>query len=79
ETEHLVEVDDGNLIEDGMLFALEASSLMERRAARKESMDARLQAGADLSNEHEDFWIVWGEYNAETEMLVKKIHGAVEI
>ena len=44
ETEHLVETDDCNLIEDGMLFALEASSLMERRAARKESMEARVQA-----------------------------------
>jgi len=79
ETEHLVEVDDGNLIEDGMLFALEASSLMERRAARKESMEARVQACADLINADEEFWIVWGEYNAETEMLVKMIHGAVEI
>ena len=44
ETEHMVEADDSNLIEDGMLFALEASSLMERRAARKESMEARVQA-----------------------------------
>lgn len=79
ETEHLVEVDDGNLIEDGMLFALEASSLMERRAARKESMEARVQACADLINADDEFWIVWGEYNAETEMLVKMIPGAVEI
>ncbi|SFQ46715.1 Superfamily II DNA or RNA helicase [Geopseudomonas sagittaria] len=79
ETEHMVDVDDSALTEDGMLFALEASSLMERRAARKESMDARVQACADLVNADGEFWIIWGEYNAETEALAKMIPGAVEI
>ncbi|MEL7937620.1 DEAD/DEAH box helicase [Pseudomonas delhiensis] len=79
ETEHLIETDDANLIEDGMLFALEASSLMERRAARKESLYGRVQACAALVNGDDESWIVWGEYNAETEALCKLIPGAVEI
>lgn len=79
ETEHMVEADDSNLIEDGMLFALEASSLMERRAARKESLDGRVKACADLVNSDDQAWIIWGEYNAETEELCKLIPGAVEI
>lgn len=79
ETEHLVEADDANLIEDGMLFALEASSLMERRAARKESLDGRVQACAALVNADAEPWIVWGEYNAETELLAKLIPGAVNL
>ena len=79
ETEHLIETDDSNLIEDGMLFALEASSLMERRAARKESLAGRVQACAALVNADNEPWIVWGEYNAETEALVRLIPGAVEI
>ena len=79
ETEHMVEVDQGNLVSEGMLFALEASSLMERRAARKESMDARVKACADLVNANDEPWIIWGEYNAETEALVRLIDGAVEI
>lgn len=79
ETEHMVDVDDSNLISDGMLFALEASSLMERRAARKESMDARVQACARMVNADDEPWIIWGEYNAETEALVRMIPGAVEI
>lgn len=79
ETEHLVAADDANLIEDGMLFALEASSLMERRAARKESLAGRVQACADLVNADDEPWIVWGEYNAETEALCRLIPGAVEI
>jgi len=79
ETEHMVEADDSNLIEDGMLFALEASSLMERRAARKESLEGRVKACADLVNSDDQPWIIWGEYNAETEALCKLIPGAVEI
>lgn len=79
EAEHMVDVDDSALVEDGMLFALEASSLMERRAARKESMDARVQACAAMVNADSEPWIIWGEYNAETEMLTKIIPGAVEI
>lgn len=79
ETEHMVEVDQGNLVSEGMLFALEASSLMERRAARKESMDARVKACADLVSASSEPWVIWGEYNAETDALVKLIEGAVEI
>lgn len=79
ETEHLVDTDDASLVEEGMLFALEASSLMERRAARKASMEARIKACADLVNADDEFWVVWGEYNAETEGLAKMIPGAVEL
>lgn len=79
ETEHMVDVDDSNLIEDGMLFALEASSLMERRAARKESLDGRVTACAELVNADDEPWIIWGEFNAETQALCKLIPGAVEI
>lgn len=79
ETDHLVEADDSALVEDGMLFALEASSLMERRAARKESLDARVQACAALVNADDEPWIIWGEYNAETEALAKLIHGSVNL
>lgn len=79
EAEHLVEADDSALIKDGMLFALDASSLMERRAARKESLAGRVQACAALVNADAEPWIVWGEYNAETESLCKLIPGAVEI
>ena len=79
ETEHMVDVDESALITDGMLFALEASSLMERRAARKESMDARVKACADLVNASDEPWIIWGEYNAETQALTAMIPGAVEI
>lgn len=79
ETEHLVDSDDSDLVEEGMLFALEASSLMERRAARKASMDARVKACADMVNADNEFWIVWGEYNAETQGLAKLIPGSVEL
>lgn len=78
-TEHLVDSDDSGLVTEGMLFALEASSMSERRAARKSSLDERVQACADVANADGEPWIVWGELNAETEALTKSIDGAVEI
>jgi superfamily II DNA or RNA helicase len=79
ETEHLVDVDESALVGEGMLFAFEARSLTERRAARKESMEARVKACADMVNADSEPWIIWGEYNAETEALRSLIPGAVEI
>jgi len=78
-SEHIVDADESGLVSDGMLFALEASSLSERRAARKASMIERVAACATIANEDRQSWIIWGELNAETEALTKAIDGAVEI
>lgn len=78
-SEHIVDADESGLVTDGMLFALEASSLSERRAARKASMAERVAACAAIANEDRQSWIIWGELNAETEALTKAIDGAVEI
>lgn len=78
-TEHIVDADGSALVTDGMLFALEASSLSERRAARKASLDERVAACAAIANADKQPWIVWGELNAETDALTKAIDGAVEI
>lgn len=64
---------------EGMLFALEAQTLMERRNARKDSARARVAACADVVNGHSGPWVVWCELNAESEMLTKAIDGAVEV
>lgn len=79
EVEHIVDVDDSALIDDGMLFALEASTMSERRAAKKLSMDARVNALAAMVNADSEPWIIWGELNAETQALAALIPGAVEI
>lgn len=65
--------------DEGMLFALEANTLSERRRARKDSLDARVKACADLVNADDEPWIVWCDLNAEGDALRAAIPGAVEI
>lgn len=65
---------------DGMLFASEAQTLSERRAARKASMEDRVKACADLVNgDSSEPWVVWCDLNAEGDALTSAIHGAVQI
>ena len=63
----------------GMLFALEANTLSERRTARRESMDGRVAACAAMVNADAQPWIVWCDLNAEGDALRAAIPGAVEI
>lgn len=75
--EHQVEYE---LPLDGMLFASEAQTLSERRAARKASMEDRVKACADLVNgDSYEPWVVWCDLNAEGDALTAAIHGAVQI
>lgn len=66
-------------VPQGMLFAMEAQTLMERRAARKNSAEDRVRACVEMVNSIEGPWVVWCELNAESEMLTKGIDGAVEV
>lgn len=63
----------------GMLFAMEAQTLSERRDARKESIADRVKACADMVNADDEMWLVWCDLNAESEALTKAIRGAVEV
>ena len=64
---------------DGMLFALEASSLSDRREARKASLPDRVAACAELVNADRQPWIVWCDLNDEADALRAAIPDAVEI
>lgn len=75
-TEHLVETEASTA---GMLFALEAQTLSERRDARKASMADRVAECAAMVNAYDEPWVVWCDLNAESAALVKAIDGAVEI
>lgn len=77
---HIVDVDIKDAWKVGQLFATEAAGLMDRRSARKASLDKRVAECAAMVNADKDEpWIVWCEYNDESTMLIKAIHGAVEI
>lgn len=63
----------------GMLFALEASTLSERRTARRDSLEGRVSACAAMVNADAEPWIVWCDLNAEGDALRAAIPDAVEI
>lgn len=76
-TEHTVEADMAPT--EGMLFALEASTLSERRGARRASMTKRVEEAAAKVNADRSPWVVWCDLNAESEALRDAIPDAVEI
>jgi len=63
----------------GFLFPMEAGDLSARRDARRQSIDLRVQAAAELVNGNDRPWIVWCDLNAEGDELRKAIPGAIEI
>ena len=64
---------------EGMLFAREARSLQERRAARRSSLEDRVRACADLCNSTDEQVLVWCDLNDESDLLRRLIVGAVEV
>lgn len=72
-------VGSGNVDVD-RLFAIEARTLVERREARLASTHDRVAAcAAAVAAEPTEPWIVWCDYNRESEALARAIPGALEI
>jgi len=64
---------------DGMLFAMEAQTLTERRQAKRDSLVYRVRACAEKVNASREPWVIWCELNAEGDALTAAIPDAVEI
>ena len=71
--EHVVE---SNQKMDGYLFALPASSLQERRTARKESNGERIQKAVEIADDKQ--WVYWCNLNSESEEIARELD-AVEL
>jgi hypothetical protein len=61
---HIIPASDELVRASGHLFAQPASTLMERRAARRHSIDERVKLCAELVNADSERWCVWSELNA---------------
>lgn len=62
------------------LFTEEASTLSERREAKKESLPERLARSIEIvNNDISKKWLLWCNYNIEGEQLKKAIQNSVEI
>jgi DNA modification methylase len=64
---------------EGELFALQATGLSEQRVIKKQTIELRCQAIADLVNNSDEQWLVWCETNDESALLKSLIPDAVEV
>ena len=66
-------------VHDFELVPTAAETLQERREARKEGLSDRVNATAALVNNSDEQWIVWCDYNDESEALRKAIPDGTEV
>lgn len=76
---HIIAADEDTTKAAGLLFAEEASTLTERRNARRASLSRRVDECAAIVNATSDPWVVWCDLNDESDALAKAIDGAVEV
>ncbi len=61
------------------LFVEPATTLTDRRNARKESLEERVLKTSRIINQSDDIWIAWCNLNAESDALRSAIRGSVEV
>ena len=77
--EYIEHIIDANKPTTGMLFAIEAQTLNERRDARKSTINERVALAAELANQTNEPFVIWCNLNQEGEALAKAIPDAVEV
>jgi hypothetical protein len=75
--QHTVSVNYAPSMETGMLFPMEAKSLQERIATRRDTIKERVAMAAELTPRDRSF-VWWCNLNSESEALTRSIAGAVE-
>jgi hypothetical protein len=75
--QHTVGVQYAPSMETGLLFPMEARSMSERGAARRDTVSERVAKAAKLTPEDRPF-VWWCNLNSESAALTKAIPGAVE-
>ena len=67
------------IIADGEAPTAEPMTLTQRRQARKDTLNQRCAAAAQLVNSSDEQWLVWCDLNAESSCLTDLIEDAVEV
>lgn len=75
----LPELKINQIIVDGEEITAETLSLTERRDARRDSLEERCKAAAELVNNSEEQWLVWCDLNSEADLLNKLIGQSVNV
>lgn len=77
QTQHVVAADYAPSLETGTLFPMQAHTMAERLAARRDTIEARVAKAAAITPADRPFmW--WCNLNSESEALTRAIPGAVE-
>jgi len=76
--QHTVGVEYAPSLETGLLFPMEARTMQERIAARKDSIEERVALAASLTPKDKPF-VWWCNLNSEADALAKAIPGAVNL
>lgn len=66
-------------VNDYELIVKAAETLQERREARKGSLESRVELAAEIVNNSDENWLVWCDFNLESEALSKAINNSVEV
>lgn len=61
------------------LFQMEAQTLNERNAARRDTVEDRASAAAEIANSTDKPVLIWCNLNAEADMVTDMIEGAVNV
>ncbi len=75
----LPELEIKEIIVDGDTPITESLSLTERREARRESLEMRCKAAAELVNNSDEQWLVWCDLNDEANLLNELIDGSKNV
>lgn len=67
------------IIADSAEPTQESMTLTQRRQARRDTLELRCQAAADLANSSDEQWLIWCDLNDESSLLHSLIHQSVEV
>lgn len=76
--QHIVSADYAPSLETGLLFPMEARTMQERLAARRDTVAERVAMAAQITPADRPF-VWWCNLNSESEALARAIPGAVEV
>lgn len=76
--QHLVRTEYAPSMDTGLLFPMEATTMQERLAARRDTVAERVELAASITPADRPF-VWWCNLNSESEALAKSIPGAVEL
>ena len=78
--EHIVHAENYESTDRQMsFFPIVAQTLMERRVARKNSTNERVDKAAEIANSTDEQVLIWCDLNIESEMLSKAVNDSVEV